>query len=224
MGLANTRTQATFVSIGSNGDLRVNANESTPGAVKRDYELSNGSKGSKWELIYNEMTGIITSIQFRDGDYGEQMLINFWDDGVSYVLTTPASSNFATDIMKKIPNINVTKPITIKPYSLTDDKGKPKKGVTIIQDGSKITNFFVEEGEDGKKKEAHGFPVKEAGKAYKTSDWKLYFMQVAKFLQEYTEANVTPALLSVIELDDIKSLKEADEKKEEISVDATPFD
>lgn len=223
MGLQNTRTQAKFISIGSNGDLRVNATEQTPGAVRRDYELSNGTKGTKWELIYNEMTGIITSIQFRDGDYGEQMNINFYDAGENYVVTTAASSNFATDLMKKLPNIDVTKPVTIKPYSLTDDKGKPRKGVTVLQNGEKITNFFVEE-VDGKKKEANGFPVKEAGKTYKTSDWKLYFMQVAKFLQEYTEANVTPALLSVIDIEEIQSLQAAEEKKEEIKVEDVPFD
>jgi hypothetical protein len=52
----------------------------------------------------------------------------------------------------------------------------------------KVTNYFWDE--EGKKP-AHGFPIPEGNRDdYTKDDWKIFFLQVRKFLINYTRANM----------------------------------
>ncbi len=183
--LKNTRSNDTFVSILSDGLLHLAATESTPGAVKREYETSDGKKGSKWELVYTELTGMITKIAFRDGDFGKSLQLSVTDEEDStIVLSVNTQSNFAEDLMKKLPAIDLKKSVKIAPYSFEDEKGKKKRGVTIYQEEEKIQNYFYSV---KSKKNIHGYPdpkVKK-GKPFSKEQWKMYFMEARLFLIEF---------------------------------------
>ena len=187
MGL-KTRESKTYATIIS-GTIRVKAEESDPTAVRRDYELRDGTKGTKFEKIYHELSGMIKKVEFFDGDFGRTLNITFSDDG-EIILVMGIEQNYAEDVMKKLPNIDFSKEVTFKPYSFEDKQTKKRRrGVSINQGGEKITNFFS----DGQQA-INGFPEVEAGKQYDKDDWKMYFLQTRKFLQNYTTEHVIPKL------------------------------
>lgn len=182
--LKNTRSNDKYVSILSDGLLHLGATEETEGAIKREYETSDGTKVSKWELVYTELSGMITKVAFQDGDYGKSLRLTVTDDkDESVVLSVNTQNNFGEDLMKKLPNVDLTKGVKFAPYSFEDDKGKKRKGVTVYQDDKKIENFYYDR---EKKENTNGYPVPslKKGKKWSKEEWKLYFLQARVFLIE----------------------------------------
>lgn len=178
-----------YISIKSDGRFHEKVNEGTEGAVLRKYELKDGTEGSKWELLYKEISNVhIKDVAFEDSDFGENVLVTLAGEDYEVVWAENTGSNFGTDFLKKLPNIDITKLVSIKPYSFEDENGKDKRGVTVFQ-SDKITDFFY----DGEKK-LHGFPEwpKEDYKEMSKDDWKMYFLQVKMFLTDYTKKNIVP--------------------------------
>ncbi len=172
-----------YVSIlGSDASLRIVVKEGTEGSEVREYETSDGKKGKKTEMVFQKLTGKITNVAFQDGDFGKMLQLTVSDDAGDLVLSVSTEQNFGEDIMKKLPNIDLSKEVTISPFTFEDDKGKTKKGVTITQNDVKIKNFFYDE---AAKQNSNGYPNVEVGKTYDKDDWKIYFMQARKFLVGY---------------------------------------
>ncbi len=71
MALKNNQREGKFVSILADGKMHMTVPEGTEGAVKRDYETSDGKKGTKHELVYTELSGMIEKIEFYEGDFGK---------------------------------------------------------------------------------------------------------------------------------------------------------
>lgn len=176
--------------LGSDGTLRLSVDKDTEGAKHREYETSDGRKGEKWELIFKALEGTISNIQIYEGDYGKNLMVTLAYDGGADTISIGTSTPFGEDFLKKLPNIDLEKPIHFAPYSFTDDKGKIRKGVTIKQDGVKVENFFYD---SEKKKNLHKFPEPEGDTAtYDSDDWKVHFTKVRKFLLAYAEEHVMP--------------------------------
>lgn len=178
-----------YVSILADGTLRLPVPEGTEGAVTREYETSDGKKGVKHELVFKSLEGKITNVSFFEGEFGKLIQLEITDDAGSFTLSVNTSLNFGEDILKKLPAIDLSKDVEITPYSFEDEKGKSKKGVTITQDGVKITNFFYDV---DSKKTLHKYPEvsKADSKKYDKDDWKMFFMKARKFLVKYTEDNI----------------------------------
>lgn len=192
MGLnKSTRMQGTFATVIADGSVRVKGIEGEEGVVERKITLKDGSTMVKWEHVYNDITGRVTSIQFNDGDYGKSIWVTVSSD-VDIILSLNVESEFASDVMKKLPNIEFMDEVKFQPYSFVDEKGKKRKGMTVIQGENKIKSFFVDENN----KSINGFPEVEEGKTYDSSDWKVYFINVWKFLVDYTEKNTIPKLVA----------------------------
>jgi len=181
-----------YLSIFSDGTLREKVDKNHPDAEEREYELKDGTKGSKWEVVYKSLIGKITSVWFREGDYGQQMFVEFTgkeDDQLTVAI--PTQSNFATDFMKKLPNMDFEKTYFFLPYSfIPEDSDKQRRGVSLKHGDVKVESYFY----DADKKESkNDFPDPEGDKSeYSKDDWKIYFMKVKKFLVDYTEKNICP--------------------------------
>jgi len=188
------KEQKNFVSILADGLFHMTVPEGTEGARVRKYKTSDGTEGEKIELVYSEIVGKITNINFYEGDYGNQLQITVVDgDDKPVVISMNASSNYGEDFMKKLPNVDLEKTVKISPYSF-EDKGKTKKGVTIWQHNGtkteKVTNYFYDV---EKKKNLHGYPefpaaiskLMKEGKKVPTAKWKLYFAEANEFLVEF---------------------------------------
>ena len=180
----------TFASILSDGKIHVASEEGVEDVVRRDYETSKGEKGVKYELLYDHVTGKIKKIFFQKGDFGEQIHIVI--GGVE--LSLPVSNNFAQDLMKKIPNIEIGETVQLAGYAFKDaETGKDKRGITVVQGlddegkGVKLSNFFW-----NGKKDLHDFPTANDGKStakWDSDDWKVHFIKVTKFLVKYITDN-----------------------------------
>lgn len=180
--------------LGSDGTLRLTVPEGTEGAVYREYETSDGKKGSKWELIFKSLSGMISNIQTHDGDYGMNLMLTLSYDGGEDTISIGTSTPFGEDFMKKLPNINLDEYIEFAPFAFTDDHGKLRKGVSIKQGDKKVQNFFYKAGEDGERGvNVNGYPNPDGDTTkYTKDDWKIYFMQARKFLIKYTEEHFLP--------------------------------
>lgn len=206
MGL-NKRERKTFAIITADGKIRVQSVEADPGAEKREFVKSDGTTVIKFERVYDDISGKIIDISFKDTDFGKMMNIMFEKEpgeDAELVLSIGASSNFASSIMCRLPNVDLKSELVIKPYSMEMKNGKTHKGVSVQQFGNKLTNFFSAKDPNDEKKtiEVNGFPpmLPMTPKPDK-DDWKIYFMQVTKFLVNYTTENILPKLeLSVDEI------------------------
>lgn len=182
------KADITYASVLADGLIHMNVPEGTEGAVTREYETSTGEKGSKTEVVFTEIVGLITNVEFREGNYGMQLVLTIADgEDKPVALTFGTSSNYAEDLMKKLPNIDMSKYVKIAPYSFDNDKGKKQRGVTVLQDNDKkITDFFTD---PETKEKINGFPAtpkpKKGGKKLSTEEWKIYFAQARVFLIDY---------------------------------------
>ena len=186
---SNTR----FASI-KEGSIRVKTTEddTSPNLVKREYtNPTTKEDGVAYELKYAFLDGFIENIEFDELDWGK--VLNITIDGITLSINT--SSRFGTDFMMKLPNIDLSKEVRIRPYDFeSKDNGKRIVGLSIMQGESKIQSFFTEKTKDGKFKSVNGIPeVKpEDYKKFDKDDWNMHFTKVKKFLIEYTEKKVLP--------------------------------
>jgi hypothetical protein len=193
MALHAKEDRGTYINIlSSDGTFRQTVTEGTPGAVRRDWETKDGAKGTKYELVYGSLDGVITGISFYDGDFGKNLILEMTDGDDKYVVSMATGMPFFEDFAKKLPNIDKTKPVSLAPYAFEDDKGKTRKGVTVTQDGKKLQNYYYD---FSGKENINGFPVpqfkkdKKTGehKPFSTEEWKIYFAQCRVFLIEQIE-------------------------------------
>jgi len=185
------REERTFANIISDGTIRVKAQEGDPLAVRRDIKLPDGTEMTKFERVYHELSGFIHYISFKEGDYGKQLIIAIKDGDFNINLSMSMQSNYAEDLLKKLPNVDVNKEIVLSPYSFEDDKKKLRRGVTVMQDGEKLKSYFHDE----KNNPINGFVEFEKDwKTYDKEDWKMHFIKTRKFLQQFTEEKIIPLL------------------------------
>ena len=177
--------------LGSDGTFRLASEEGVEGAVRRDYETSDGKSGTKWERVYRSIGGKIVDMEIYEGDYGTNIIIGVeHEEGIDH-LSFNTGTPYGEDLMKKLPNIDFTKEVTFSPYNFTDDAGKNRRGISIVQDDEKIQNFFY----DAKKKEPiNGLEAIKLpkGKTISKDKWKAYFLEVRVFLLEYVQEHILP--------------------------------
>jgi len=224
--------RGSIFSVLADGKFHHTVTEETPGAVKREWESSDGQKsGVKWELLAQSITGLIANLGVYDGDYGKSILITFAGENKatgdtltdmanddSVVVSLSAQSNFGEDFLKKLPNIDIDKPVKLVPYSFEDDKGKKKRGVTVYQDDVKLQSAYHKENAKTKKFNAvNGYPaIPKEAKDWDKDEWKLYFGQARIFLLGEIKKH------ALFNMERMKRVKEAKKLDEEYPGDDTP--
>lgn len=182
MGLEVYENNKIYLSI-IKGNLTRKVNEGAPGAVRRDYETSDGKKAHKFELVYKAVNGFVKDMHFKDSDFGEQFVLVLEDGEEIYQIQTPVDGRYFQDFAKKVSNIYLDMDFSIAPYDFEDENGNKRSGLTIKQEGQKVENWFW----DGKKV-VNGFPKPEGNtKEYSSDDWKIHFIKVKKFLKAHVE-------------------------------------
>ena len=157
-----------------NGTLAQKVDKTTPGAVLREYELPNKTKGSKWELSYAYWEGLITAIEFKEGDYGEQCYIHLPDA----VIVLNTTTRYFTDFAKKVFSGNLKESFKFHPFDIEGENGHIK-GISLQQNGVKLKNYFYD---FETKKSLYDFPEPDETKKEKKTYWKIYFTEVTEFL------------------------------------------
>jgi len=180
MALGNIEKKNYVSILGSDATIRQVVPEGTEGSIVREYETSDGSKGSKIEKVYQFIEGTIENVAFHASDYGTLLQITL--DGL--ILSVDTNSPFGEDIMKKLPSVDLSKPVRFTPFNFVTEKGKTKKGVTVTQGDKKIQNFFYDE---ETKKKLNGYPEPAGDEKNDKDLWKIYFIKCRKFLENYTK-------------------------------------
>lgn len=210
MALTESREIKNYISISADAKLRKVVPAGTPGAVERTYETKEKEadgvtfkKATKIEKLYESVSGVIKNIAFVDTEYGTLLQVTVVDQFLNdeEVLSMSTSQSFAQDFMKKLPNIDLTKEVILKPFAFTPEGGKRElKGMTITQDGQKIDkSFYKKETIDGKEviTPTMGMPIpdkkleKETNEMKRKEGWKRYFKDVEIFLVDYTTEHFT---------------------------------
>lgn len=128
MGLEN-REGGKYITI-LNGKFAVRVPEGTAGAIQRVNKLGN----TVYEKFYDSFTAKLVNIRTRDSQYGKNWEFDFRDEGEVWTLQLSYSNSFAKNLLKILPNADVTKEMKLQPAQKVED-GKTKSSLFVSQDG-----------------------------------------------------------------------------------------
>ena len=188
----NTRSARTTYFSVAEGKVRVRLKEATDGSVARQNK-----KGEiVHEFVYDEFTGRITSIGKDEAPFGTQWRIDFEDNGEAYTLNMMYDSSTAQKMLNVLlaRELDIAKPVTLRPYNFTNDKGKQIVGVSVLQNGTKIGPAFGTHAYpiDGRPEMPELEVVKFKGKDQYDSTKRL------EFLAEQVQTRLRPKLTSAV--------------------------
>jgi hypothetical protein len=183
--------------LASDCKFHTQVEEGTENSIKREYEFSGEDgivkKGVKHEQVVQKITGVISNIAIYESDsYGKSLHITMGDNDL--VISLSLNTSFAKDFMRKLPNIDIEQPVELLPYSMKIDGDKPKKGLSIKQDGKKVESYYFEKDAKGVYQNKNGYPdlPKEAKGNWNNmskEDETIYYAHVLKFLLSEVEKN-----------------------------------
>lgn len=178
-----------FLTVLSDGKFHLKVEENTPGALERTYtqdiiddtgKVTGKKDFTVHELTYSDISGVITNMYFSKGLYGRQLIIEIDQDGA---VALNASQSYAEQLLRKLPNIDLTKPVTFSPYNYVK-LGKKVKGIGIMQDDEKVADYYRDY---EKKININGLPEPKT-KSDGTVNWTIYFETVREFLEEQCQS------------------------------------
>lgn len=192
MGLQkNTHNQSDkqFLTVLADGKFHLKVEEGTEGATTREVEVDTiDDKGKKTgtevkvvhEIVYDEIADEkITNMYFFKGKFSENLVLEI--DNVGSV-SLNLGQTYAEQILRKLPNIDLSLPVTLIPYNYKKN-GKSNKGVTIMQGGVKLQDYYFDY---DAKKSINGLPEPKV-KADGSVNWTIYFETVKEFLMEQVQ-------------------------------------
>lgn len=135
MALEN-RASGKFISI-YNGKLCQRVPTGTTGAVER----TNKNGKSVAEKYYDSFTGRLVGISVQDSAFGKMWNFSFKDKGDVYTLSLNYSSSFARLFLVQLPNVDLTKEMTVSP-SQKEENGKNKSSLFVKQDGITLKHAY----------------------------------------------------------------------------------
>jgi len=185
------REKTVFMSI-INGKWAEKVPAGTEGAVERQ----NKKGETVHELLYNDVSGIITSWAIEKKDFGKQLNVVINDVGEVFTLSIPVESRYFDAFVNKIACADLKKEVKIAPFSFTPKGETDKKtGMNIYQVGNpkaldingKLPFFFTKENPNGRPQPMKdGRPLAD-GETLEEEEWKAYFLQVSIFNQKFIE-------------------------------------
>ena len=166
------------------GSFRQKVDPGTPGAKLREYELSDGTKGEKWELSYPGWRGIVRELRVVDTEYGDVLHVEFDD----VILWLSMDKSFATDFLRKFAGADVHTEIVVTPRDFINDEGKRVVRMSVVQCDENLKNSFCSYNPETKEwTYKEGFPVPD--EKMSKDDWKIYYLSVKKYLKNWVILN-----------------------------------
>jgi hypothetical protein len=143
MGLG-TRENGKFISI-VGGRFCIRVPEGTAGAETRVNKL--GKTVS--EKYYDDFTGKLVDLKTTDGNYGKQWEFSFQDKGDVYKLQLGYTNSFAKNIIKMLPNADLSKEMKVTPMTKVEADGTKKSSIFINQDGQALKHAYTKDAPNG---------------------------------------------------------------------------
>lgn len=161
-----------------NGKIVKRVDQGTKGAVER---FSEKAQKTFYELIWDSIDGIITAMEIKDSEFGDQLVLTIVDGPDKFILNIPVESRYFNSFAKTFKNIDYQKPVRLSPYSFKDkaDQTKTIQGMNISQefiDGwQKIEWFYTKE-------KPNGMPEWHEGMS--KTDTKIFFLKLSDFFKK----------------------------------------
>lgn len=136
MGLNKESGRKNFLTIG-NGKIVLQHQNPIEGVTTQRVN-KNGKVVH--EEVFTSITAMIQNIQSKDTTFGKVWEIELADNGETYVLSFNYSSRYTNNFFRALPNIDLTQPVKIAPWSMADRKDASKTviGLSISQSGQKV--------------------------------------------------------------------------------------
>jgi hypothetical protein len=136
MGLNKDTGRKNFLTIG-NGKIVLQHQNPIEGVTTQRVN-KNGK--TVHEEIFTSITAMISNIQSKDTTFGKVWEIELTDNGETYVLSFNYSSRYTNNFFRALPNVDLSQPVKIAPWSMADKKDSSKTviGLSISQDGQKV--------------------------------------------------------------------------------------
>jgi len=186
MGLG-TQENGKFISI-VGGRFCIRVQEGSEGAISRVNKLNK----TVWEKYYDNFTGKLVGIKTTDGNYGKQWSFSFQDTGEIYNLQLGYSNSFAKNIIKMLPNADLSKEMKLQPQTKEVD-GVKKSSIFINQDGKSLKHAYTRDN-------PNGLPQMEQVMVKGSLVWD-DTKQMA-FLEEMVKKDIVPKLSKPVEVKD----------------------
>lgn len=126
------------------GRFCIKVPEGTPGAKTR----INKENKTVHEIFHDSFTGKLVGIKTQESSYGKNWIFSFQDGADIFNLQLSYSNSFATNILKILPNVDLTKEMKVQPAVKIVD-GKNKSSLFISQDGVTIKHAYTKENPNG---------------------------------------------------------------------------
>ncbi len=139
MALLNKGSKGIYLSIQS-GKIAHRQSEATATSKQRTLE----SGKVIHEELYDSMEGMIKNVQFKDGDYGTQLVITIENDGEIAHLQMPLSSNPASGFLKALPNVDANVAVKFSP-KMEEKDGKRKTSLFLSQGGKGVKWYWTKD-------------------------------------------------------------------------------
>jgi hypothetical protein len=143
MGLEQ-RDGGRYISI-IGGKFCQRVQEGTEGSVSRVNKLGN----TVHEKYYDSFTGKLLDIKVTDGNYGKQWSFSFQDKADVYNLQLGYTNSFAKNIIKMLPNVDLSKEMKISPMTKVEADGTKKSSIFINQNGNALKHFYTRDNPNG---------------------------------------------------------------------------
>jgi len=126
------------------GKFCIRVADGTPGAVARVNKLNK----TVYEVYHDAFTAKLINIRTKDSPYGKNWEFDFMDGDESYTLQLSYSNSFAKNILKMLPNVDLTKEMKIQP-SQKKEGDKVKSSLFISQDGKTLKHAYTKDVPNG---------------------------------------------------------------------------
>lgn len=143
MGLGNNEG-GKFISI-VGGRFCIRVPEGTAGAETRINKLGK----QVTEKYYDNFTAKLVGLKVTDGNYGKQWEFAFQDSGEVYKLQLGYTNSFAKNILKMLPNADLSKEMKISPQTKVEPDGTKKSSIFINQDGQALKHAYTRDNPNG---------------------------------------------------------------------------
>ncbi len=182
MGLG-TQENGKYISI-VGGRFCIRVQDNAEGAVSRVNKLGK----TVWEKYYDNFTGKLVSIKVTDGAYGKQWVFGFEDAGTVYNLQLGYTNSFAKNIIKILPNADLTKEMKVSPSTKVEADGTKKSSLFINQDGKALKHAYT-------KVEPNGLPPMKQVTVKGSLVWDDTDQMI--FLENMVKTSIIPKLTGV---------------------------
>lgn len=117
-----------------------------PTATSKTRETKTGK--TVHEECYKAWSGIITSVRTKETEFGKEWVVTIKDQAETAQLSFKYSSGYAQSFLKSLPNVELSKEVTITPKS-DEVNGKIKTTIFINQGGKAVKWAYTKDNPNG---------------------------------------------------------------------------